>query len=373
MRYRMKNFIAISILGFLTLGFFACTEKEPIHLGFVGGLSGRVADLGTAGRNGATLAIEQQNSLGKIHGRKIKLLTVDDKQSPETAVETVEKLISEGVFAIIGPMTSSMAVEMVPQANQEKVVMISPTANTQQLAGIDDYFFRVISSTGVYAEHLAGYLHSEKKLKHVSIIYDLKNQAFTESFQEGFKSSFEKSGGKVTRVRTFTSGSNVSFLELTQGAIGPETEGILVLANALDAALICQQVKKIAPSLIIAGTGWSATEKLIQMGGSAVEGIYLQQFFDRDSSIPRYAAFRDAYLGRFGEEPGFASVAGYDAANLLITALKNTEDNRALKQTIINTAKFEGVQQPISIDRFGDATRTPYISTVRDGRFVVLN
>lgn len=250
--------------------------------------------------------------------------------------------------------------------------MISPTANTEQLAGIDDYFFRVISSTSYYADHIAAFLRNEKKLKHVSVIYDLKNRAFTESFQSGFSMSFKKYGGKVTRKKTFNSGPDVSFFDLTREAIGPETEGIFVLASALDAALICQQIEKVSPGMTIAGTGWSATEKLIELGGTAVEGVYLQQFFDRDNIAPRYIEFRDSYTERFGKPPGFASVAGYDAANLIIDALRKTPEGQSVKNTIIDTAEFEGTQQPISINRFGDANRTPFISTVRNGKFVVM-
>lgn len=372
MRSRTQYLGSSIILCLLALALFSCTEKEPISLGFVGGLSGRVADLGTAGRNGAILAVEEQNRKGNIQGRKIKLLTVDDEQNPESAVKAVETLLAADVEAIIGPMTSTMAVAMAPLINREKVIMISPTANTEELSSIDDYFFRVISSTSYYADHLARYLRNEKNLKRVSVIYDLKNRAFTESFQAGIHTSFQKYGGKVTRAKTFHSGPGVSFFELTQEAIGPETEGVVIIASALDAALICQQIEKISPELAIAATGWSATEKLIELGGTAVEEIYLQQFFDRDSKLSRYITFRDAYTERFGAEPGFASVAGYDAANVLIEALKTSEEGRSIKQRIIKTAIFEGIQQPISIDRFGDANRTPYISTVRNGKFVVL-
>jgi|GEM_PF-6092796 len=71
--------LAMLLVGLLTV---SCAPDEPIKLGFVGGLSGRVADLGISGRDGATLAIEQKNAAGGIRGRKIKLIAVDDKQDP---------------------------------------------------------------------------------------------------------------------------------------------------------------------------------------------------------------------------------------------------------------------------------------------------
>jgi branched-chain amino acid transport system substrate-binding protein len=56
----------------------ACRKKAPVKLGFLGGLTGRVADLGMAGRDGAMLAIEQFNSSGGLHGQPMTLLTADD-------------------------------------------------------------------------------------------------------------------------------------------------------------------------------------------------------------------------------------------------------------------------------------------------------
>ena len=50
----------------------ACAPDKPILLGFVGGLSGRVADLGISGRNAATLAVENINNAGGVNGRKVK-------------------------------------------------------------------------------------------------------------------------------------------------------------------------------------------------------------------------------------------------------------------------------------------------------------
>ncbi len=54
-------------------------------------MSGRVADLGVAGRNGAMLAIEQRNAAGGIHGRAVELVVKDDEQNPEVAKKAVAK------------------------------------------------------------------------------------------------------------------------------------------------------------------------------------------------------------------------------------------------------------------------------------------
>ena len=107
---------AIIILGVLIL--LSCTPPEPIRIGFVGGTSGRVADLGIAGRDAVVLAVELRNQTGGVAGRKVDLLIKDDEQNPEVAQRVVRELIDQGAVAIVGPMTSAMALAVVPIANE---------------------------------------------------------------------------------------------------------------------------------------------------------------------------------------------------------------------------------------------------------------
>jgi branched-chain amino acid transport system substrate-binding protein len=59
---------------------FGCAPPEPLKIGYLGGLSGRVADLGEAGRSGALLAVEEINGLGGVNGRKVELIVQDAQQ-----------------------------------------------------------------------------------------------------------------------------------------------------------------------------------------------------------------------------------------------------------------------------------------------------
>ncbi|MEW5815083.1 MAG: ABC transporter substrate-binding protein [Spirochaetota bacterium] len=136
-RYSAYIFILISALYF-------CTEKNPIKIGFAGGLTGIHSDLGIAGRNGALLAVEEITSAGGIKGRPVVLITKDDQQDPVAALKVDKELIDEGVVAIIGHMTSVMTMSVIPFINKSEILMISPTTSTNELTNIDDYFFRTL-------------------------------------------------------------------------------------------------------------------------------------------------------------------------------------------------------------------------------------
>ena len=64
------------------------------------------------------LAVELRNQTGGVAGRKVDLLIKDDEQNPEVAQRVVRELIDQGAVAIVGPMTSAMALAVVPIANE---------------------------------------------------------------------------------------------------------------------------------------------------------------------------------------------------------------------------------------------------------------
>ena len=349
----------------------ACGEPEPIPLGFVGGVSGRVADLGLSGRDGALFAIEQHNAAGGIDGRLVQLLVRDDHQDPDAARRAVTDLIDRDVAAVIGPMTSAMAMATVPLVDRHRLLMVSPTVTTSRLTGKDDFFFRVIGTTREYARENAGYQY-RIGIRRVAAVLDAGNAAYSRDWMADYRQAFEQLGGTVVAELEFVSSSGVDFLALARQLLDYRADGILVIANSLDAALICQQIRKLDREVRLAASEWAATERLISLGGRAVEGIIIAQFFDRADPSPAYQRFRAAYQQRYGRDPGFEDLAGYDAANVVLEALARRPDGHHLKQVMLDIGRFRGAQGWVEIDRFGDSHRPTYVTTVRDGRFVVL-
>ena len=369
----------IGLLGFLL--FFlstpifitSCAPDKPILLGFVGGLSGRVADLGISGRNGATLAVENINSSGGVGGRQVKLMVMDDKQTAEIADKAVNELIDQGVVAIIGPMTSSMAMHLVPVINEKEVVMMSPTVTTTYLSDKDDYFFRVSNTTKSYATVMAQYLYKSLAIKKVAVAYDLRNKAYTESWLEDFRKEFEKLSGSIFTAVKFHSGPDTHLYDVVKQAMLPEVEALVISASAMDTAMLNQQVRKMGKDITVAASEWAATEKLLELGGAAVEGTIVSQFFNRNSTDQVYVKFREDYKKRFGSEPGFASVNAYDAVNIVLDAIKKQKDGKLSKKTLQSVTQYDGVQGVVKINRYGDADRKTFISVVKNNEFVVVD
>lgn len=361
------NYFALTLILMLV----SCSPQEPVKLGFLGGLSGRVADLGEAGRSGALLAVEEANAAGGMNGRKIILLADDDAQNAETAIKAVERMLATPVDAIIGPMTSSMAEAILPLINRSGVVVVSPTITVSALSGIDDTLFKVAPSVGVNTQRSASHLFA-LGTRRMAIVYDLNNRAYTEDWAKHYRRDFTALGGAVVAEASFTSGADESYGKAMRKLAAAKPDALLFIANAVDTVRLTQLSRNLGMTQRWTSSTWAATENLMQLGGRTVEGMTMTQFFNRDDTSPRYLAFAEAFRARFKQEPGFASLAGYDATRATLQALSRVGKEQTLKQALLTAGPYEGLQERWNFNRYGDAERQTYLTVVRNGRFVIV-
>jgi len=353
------------------LGSAGCQEPLPLKIGYIGGLTGRVAGLGVAGRDGVLLAVEEVNRAGGIKGRKVELVSRDDQQQAEVAVQVTGEIIDSGVVAIIGPMTSAMAVVMQPLADERKVAMISPTVTANRFNDLDDYFFRLTCHLKTNAGKTADYAlaHGVKKM---AVTIETDNAAFTEDWYESFRRPYEAAGGRVVYVERFTSGKEGGFLPMAERLLKAEPEGVLLLSGAMDAALTAQQLRKLGSPVPMFGSEWAFTSDVINFGGSAVEDLRAFVTYDPASKTPAHTAFLTAFEKRFGYEPSFAAVLAYESAKLLTAGLEQVPQREGLKEALLKVGSIEGLQGRIRIGRYGDAERETYLGVVRNGQFTTV-
>ncbi len=361
--------LATGMLSFGCALLLTACDKPPVHIPFVSGVTGRAADLGVAGRDAATLAIEQANAKGGLSGRPIILDSHDDRQDPDQARDIMKTLAAAGHKLVLGPMISSVGVQMVPEANRAGVLILSPTVTTAVLSGKDDQFFRVISTTDNYARKSAEFHTVRSGWRRYAIIRDDGNQAYTHSWSDTFAKSAQAQGAQILSVHGYVFRAGMDFSALSSKALQDRPDAVVILASAVDTARIAQALRKQAPKVQLISSEWAATEQLLALGGQALEGMHVGQFHDRESTQETYQAFVDAFSKRFGRTPGFAELASYDTTRVALQALAAQQPGESLKATLLRVRRFEGVQQPIVFDDFGDSTRETYITVVQQGRF----
>lgn len=348
----------------------ACSQKpvEPLRIGFIGGLTSANSDNGQSGLNALTLAVEQFNRAGGVQGRLVEVVARDDAQNAETAARSTRELVDARVDAVIGPFTSSMAGVIVPITGEAGIFQVSPTITAMEFHGKDDNLFRINRTTrdnaGDYARFMVG-----RGQKRVAIAYDLRNRRFTESWLTEFRAAAAGLGAQVVSEVPYESNESADFAAVVRQMLARPNDSLLFIAGALDVARLAKAAREQAQRLPIAASEWAATEQLIELGGPVVEGLLIVQNYDRDDSSPRFKEFSDAYYQRFQRHPGYSSVSTYDAAVVVLQALRQRQGGESVKQAALRSGPYQGLQQEIAFDANGDTVRKVYFTEIREGRY----
>lgn len=371
--FRRKTLWKISIYLFIFPYLISsCSHSEPIKIGYIGGLTGLLSDLGVNGRDGVLLAVEEVNRSGGILNRPVELIVKDDKHDPNTARDAVQELLRNEVEAIIGHMNSAMSISTIPIINEAQTLMISPSTSTNTLTGIDDYFFRISAPNEMMMDVLSEYIVHDTGIRRIACVYDLTNLAYTGEMFEKFRDKLRNEGGVLTAIETFSAGSNDSFFTLARSLADSKPDGYFILAGSFATAMICQQLRKLGVEEPVFTSGWAGTTDLIQYGGPAVEGIFMVEEFNKESVQPEYLAFRRKFLQSYGREPGFAAAYGYEAATVLFAAMRKDLELNDLKHTILEIGSFPGLDGDLIIDEYGDTKIRCYLGSVENGKFITL-
>ncbi len=335
----------------------ACS-REPVVIGVVGILTGRQSELAIAGRNGAELRIEEENARGDIRGRKILLEAEDEGKGTQGFNQAVATLRSRGARLIIGPFLS--ATGDFAAASQEPVLFISPTVSANRFAGRDDPLLRLMASNATAARAIAQYAAQGLAARRVAILRDESNAAYADDYEALFREAFLAAGGTET-IRISAQGfSGSSFLELAQRIMESACDALLVIAAGPDAAMLFRQLSRLGYRGARIASGWTITSDFATQGGEACNGVYFAHQYYYNSKAPRYTAFAAAYERRFGRPPSFSAAYGYEAASLAIDMLKKAGPDapiERLKAAALDGSERAGLQEPWSLDAYGDALR----------------
>lgn len=350
-----------------------CTqEQQPLKIGFIGGLSNRNLDVGESGYRALMVAVDQVNRDGGINGRPVVVEARDDAQNKEVAVKAAEDLVAAKVEAVIGPFTSGMAAAVVPIFDKASILVISPTITGLDFYGKDDFLVRMNRTTRDNARDYANMLYGRGQ-KQVVLAVDTRNRAFTDSWYAEFQAAMGAlAGTRVDRV-DYASSESTDFSAVISQMLAKRPQGLLFVAGALDVARLAQQARNQAPKLPISACEWAGSEQLLDLGGQVIEGLLIVQNFNREDISPGYIAFREAYARRFeGFQPGYSSVMAYDAATVLLTALRRQAPQQTLKQAVLTSGPYQGLQQSIAFDANGDTDKKVFFTEIHNGKFNIL-
>ena len=360
----LKYIIIIAVV----FNFTACfkSEKGDIQIGFVAGLSGKYSSLGTSIRDGFILAFDEIDNT--INGKNIKIIQKDDKQDAKEAKKIIDNFVKNNIKLIVGNATSSMTAVSFPVINKQKdSLLFSVTASSSEFSNKDDNFLRlqVEQSEKRYIE-LAKYIKKYKYHK-VFFIYDGNNKSYAKGYEGFFQNMIIKNGG-IKFVASMD--LNEPYGKIVNKIKDIQNDLILIVGNSIDSANIIQylRINEIKSKILI--SGWSKTLDFIENGGKSVEGVVVSTGYDEQSKDKKFLSFVKNFKIKYGKEPSVFAAQGYELGQILIKSLKQSDDISTLKDRIIKTKTFDGLQGDIVFDKYGDVYRDYFVMEVKNAEFI---
>ncbi|WP_417325428.1 ABC transporter substrate-binding protein [Halarcobacter sp.] len=357
-------FLAI-VIFVVTVSLLFYKEKEPIKIGFVGALTGKYSVLGNAMVNGVLLAFEEANY--EVNGRKIDIVFKDDKQDEDLNKNIINEFLANDIKIIIGNVTSSMSkVTMSIINNYDDMFMISASSASNEFSGKDDNFFRVhVANNAQRFDSFTNYVINNG-FKKIYGIYDPYNATYAKDYLINFEKSLVSKGEKPLLSYSKTN-SNLDFLVDDIRKKNPDL--IIICANSVDSARVIQYIRLKGLKTQVASAEWARTPSFIENAGKAAEGVIFNIDYDENSASPSYKEFVHNYKRKYDISPSMYASKAYEIGKILLEVLEKGDETQ-IKRNLLLQKEFEGVQDKILFDEYGDVIRSYYNFKVKNGEFV---
>ncbi|MDR2247764.1 MAG: ABC transporter substrate-binding protein [Treponema sp.] len=329
------------------------TSGGTVGIGAVFPLSGSVAFYGTESRDGALLAIDEINAAGGLLGRQLSLIPEDDEGNAEKSVNAFTKLTTrDKVSFVLGSSTSGATQAMTALAQQNKIILISPSATNVAITRAGDYIFRACFIDPFQGVVGADFAYDTLGSRRAAILYDA-GADYNSGLADSFRQQFKAVGGQVVADEAYQSGDVDFNAQVTR--IKAANPDVVYLPNYYnDVALQAKQLRAQGITCaLIGGDGW---DSLIDNAGDEVLNGYWSSGFAADTTDPKGQTFVKAFAAKFNRTASQFSALGYDTMMLVADGIKaaGSFDTAAVKDAM---AKISGPYVTGNI-RF-DANRDP--------------
>ncbi|SHE77617.1 amino acid/amide ABC transporter substrate-binding protein, HAAT family [Seinonella peptonophila] len=341
---------------------------DTIKIGWFGPLTGPTSTDGIHSRDAAQLAIDQVNKQGGVKGKKLELVAEDDQGKPEEALKAVQKLINnDRVVALIDGAYSGPSKTVAPKVQKAKIPMVAAYVVHPDVTKGGDYVNRVIYTGPVQGKAMADYAVNDLKKKNIAVLYvDID---YGKSIYGAFKEEVQKLGSKIAIDRPFNMGDK-NFSSLLTAVKAKNPDALYVVGYYNEASAIVKQAKETGLNVQFLGVDGFDSPKYLELGQQNTEGsTFTTSFYGSD---PREVVqqFVKEWKAKHQSEPDMLSSQSYDAAKVIIEALKKTgPDSKALAKAINETKDLEGTSGKITFGPDHEVIKPVIFMTVHDGKF----
>jgi branched-chain amino acid transport system substrate-binding protein len=370
---RFSSRIALAAIGASLLLLAGCGKKAAteINIGLAGAQSGSDAQIGISMLNGSRVAIDEWNAKGGVLGKKINPIVFDDEGKSDKAVNVAQTLVDDGVVAVIGHFNSGCTIPASRVYNDAKVIEISPgSTNPQYTEQGFPYAFRICGRDDAQGSVAAGFLRDTLKLDKIAILDD--KTSYGEGIANEVKKNFEAKGGQVVMMQGIGKDEH-DFRANIDVIKGSGAQALFWGGMYGQGGPLYVQMHQAGLTIPFVSDDGAFDQAMIDTVGANASDIYVT--FGKDyHGMPGADAFIQKYKDMFHQAEGAYSVYGYDAANVLFTAMTQAGTTDPDKvAAVMKGQPFDTILGKIEFNEKGDVKQSGYVIwTIKDGKFQVL-
>lgn len=347
-------------------------QNKPVVIGYQLPVTGEHSQYGAVFRNSATMALEAFNKSGKLPV-PVEIRYEDSKSDAKEGVNIAKKFVDDkDIVGVMGDFTSTVSMAAAQVYKDAGMPQLSQTASHPDYVKISKWQFRNITTQAQEGPFNAAWAiaNGKKKFAVVSIQND-----WGRSVAENFEAAVKANGGEVVETEYFNPGVR-DFRSILTKVNRTRPDAIYVGMFYEEGAIFMQQRRQLNVQTPVYATSAAYSQKLIELGGESVDGLFLATTFMVTSPEPNVKAFVDEYQRRYQSEPNQFAAQAFDATNIMLAAIVRAWPNltrESLRDSLAHTKDFPGVT---GVTTFDPETREPSKTLarmeVRDGKFMLL-
>lgn len=375
----MQRFLRLSIISALlstSAGAFA-QQANTIRIGLSGPFSGPAAAAAEWEKWGVDHAVEEINAAGGVLGKKLEVVSLDNRCNPTEGANTARKLVQDKVVAIVGGHCSSATLAMMPIIQEAKVPMITGVSSSGKItelsgAGGNSFMFRISPDDQRMAQGLTEYLGQKKLFKTVAIV------AEDSDFGRGGAASFvplaQKAGMNIVST-DYAPQMTPDFTPLLTRVAMRKPDAIAVFMLGGDSLNLVRTGMQMGLKIPYTGRAELGGKNLEMIEAGGMEGSVSAWTYSTDIETPANKKFAATMLAKHKIPATLQSWAGYDSIQVIAQAIRDAKSDDPVKvRDAMAKGKITGLHgRPLAFDANNQAGRLVVLQEVKGKKVRVLD
>lgn len=336
-------------------------EAGRARLGVVLPLSGPYAPYGEKIRRGIECAVEKLRESGFQSSELPMLVVKDDRGRGSEAATAVRELAASGAAAALVGYMSTEALAVKTPALQLRFPILTPTGSNDKIVERNPWMFQVNFQDSVQARALAYYARYTRRCGRLAVMMNIDEQAvYAQDLARQVGRAFQLYGGAIARVGGFRENDS-DVRPVVRELLTAAPDVIFVPAYPAAAGRIVRQIRETGfGGLILGSDSWEG-EAFLESAGNAPGDIAFPAAYSPLAGLPAQQEFDRFFREKYGYAPGVHEALGYDAAVLMILAMRHSDNSDEIADRLRGFRRFPASGSEITIQGNGSASRQVYL------------